>query len=270
LKLRQLFNSKNKKVMRVVVCCKGIPIEPRLESASVVDGDLRFGDAELYINEVDAYALETAIALKKKYGAETIALTVGPLRAQEVLHFALAKAIDKAYRIDGETNRPELVVSALLPALIDLHPQIILVGVQSEDWMGGEVGIYLAEALHMSVAYAVVEICHLDSQRVQLKKELGGGRKAELIVKLPAVLCVQSGILPLSYVSAIKRKRARQKPVELKGKLSIEEAKERLSGLMAYKAKEILFPSIEGRAEMITGDREEKVRKLLKIIKEAV
>ena len=88
--------------MRVAVCCKGVPIEPTVESVQVVDGDIHFKDTDLYINEWDAYALEAALSLKNSYGAETIALTLGPLRAQEVLHIALAKGIDQVLRIDGE------------------------------------------------------------------------------------------------------------------------------------------------------------------------
>ena len=141
-------------------------------------------DTELYINEFDAYALEAAITLKNSYGAETVALTLGPLRAQEVLYIALAKGIDRVLRIDGETNLPELIASGLIPALREIDPQLILVGVQSEDWMGGEVGIYLSQALDMGLAYAVIEICELNDTHVRIKKEIGGGRKAEVRLKI--------------------------------------------------------------------------------------
>ena len=139
-------------------------------------------------------------------------MTVGPLRAQEVLYVALAKGIDQVIRIDGETSLPEIIASGLIPALKDLAPQLILVGVQSEDWMGGEVGIYLSQALHTSLAYAVMEICELTETHVRVKKEIGGGRKAEVRLKLPAVLCVQTGIQPLRYLSAMKRQKVRSNP----------------------------------------------------------
>ena len=256
--------------MRVAICCKGVPIDPTAESIQVIEGDIYCKDTELYINEWDAYALEAALSLKSSHGAETIALTLGPLRAQEVLHIALAKGIDQVLRIDGETIRPELIASGLIPVMRETKPDLILVGVQSEDWMGGEVGIYLSQALNMGVAYAVVEICKLDDTHVRVMKELGGGKKAEVVLRLPAVLCVQSGIQPLQYVSAVKRKKAREKPVKLGGKLDKEDARQKIPGMMAYEATEVSLPSREGYAEMISGERSEMAAKLLEIIRKSI
>jgi electron transfer flavoprotein beta subunit len=256
--------------MRIVVCCKGVPIDATLESVSISNGDIRFKDTDFYINEFDAYALEAALALKKLYGAETVALTLGPLRTQEVLYIALAKGIDQVLRIDGETSLPELITSGLIPAVREIGSKLILVGVQSEDWMGGEVGIYLSQALNMGLAYAVIEICELNETHVRVKKEIGGGRKAEVRLRLPAVLCVQSGIQPLRYLSMMKRQKARNNPIKLWGKLDMDGARKMISGMMAYGVKEVSLPSKEGHAEMITGDRSEKARKLLEIITNAV
>lgn len=256
--------------MKVAICCKGIPIDVTLESIHIVNGDIHYKDTEFYINECDAYALEAAIALKNLYGAETIALTLGPLRALEVLYFALAKGIDKVLRIDGETSLPELVASGLTPVLKEIEPQLIFVGSQSDDWMGGEVGIYLSQSLNLGLAYAVVEISELDDENVLVKKEIGGGRKAEVLLKLPAILCVQSGIQPLRYLSMVKRKKARESPVKSWGKLDIEDVKKKISGMMTYEVKGVSLPSTEGHAEMIEGDRSERAKRILEIIKKAV
>jgi electron transfer flavoprotein beta subunit len=255
--------------MRVAVCCKGVPINTQLESVQVVDRDLHFRDTEYDINEVDAYALEAAAALKKSHGAETVALTLGPLRAQEALYIAIAKGIDRVLRIDGETSLPELIAAGLVPPLKEIHPELILVGVQSEDWMGGEVGIYLSQALNIGLAYAVVEICELTGTHVRVRKEVGGGKKAEVLLKIPAVLCVQSGIQPLRYVSMMKRQKARNNPIQSGGKLNVEDAKQMISGMMAYETREVFYPS-KGRAEMIVGDRPERVSRILEIIAKAV
>jgi len=255
--------------VRVAVCCKGVPINTQLESVQIVDRDIQFRDTEYSINEADAYALEAAFALKQSHGAETIALTLGPLRAQEALYIAIAKGIDRVLRVDGETSLPELVATGLVSPLREINPELILVGVQSEDWMGGEVGVYLSQALHMGLAYAVVEICEVTGTHIRVRKEVGGGKKAEVILKIPAVLCVQSGIQPLRYVSMMKRQKARNNPVQSGGKLNMEEARQRIPGMMAYEIREVLLPP-QGRAEMIAGERTEKVAKVLEIIARAV
>ena len=256
--------------MRVAVCCKGVPVDSTLETVGIAGGDIHYQETEFYINEVDAYSLEAAVTLKNSYKAETVAVTVGPLRAQEVLYFALAKGIDQVIRIDGETNRPEIVAGGLVPVLKDLSPQLILVGVQSEDWMGGEVGIYLSQVLHTSLAYAVMEICELTETHVRIKREIGGGRKAEMKLTLPAVLCIQTGIQPLRYLSAMKRQKVRNTPVKSGGKLDKEDVEQAISGVMAYDVKSVALPSKEGQAEMITGERSEKAKKLLEIIEKAL
>lgn len=231
-----------------------------------VDGDINYVNTDFYINEFDSYALETALSLKQRYGAETVAISLGPLRSQEVLYFALAKGIDKAVRIDGQTGRPEMIASGLLPVLKEVDPQLVLVGVQSEDWMGAEVGMYLAEALGMSRAYAVMEIKELNDTHIRVRKELGGGKTAEVVLKLPAVLCIQSGILPLQYISKGRLKKVRSLPIDPGGTVDQKDVRAKIPGMTAYEVVGVAEPSREGKAEMITGERPEKAAKLIEVI----
>lgn len=256
--------------MRIAVCCKGVPVDPLIDSVCITNGDIQFKNVDFYINEIDAYSLEAAVSLKNLYKAETFALCLGPLRTQEVLYYALAKGIDQAIRIDGEVCRPELIASALKPVLKELNPQLILVGAQSEDWMGGEVGIFLSQSLNMAPAYAVIEICELKDSHVRIKKEVGGGRKAEAILKLPAVLCVQSGIQPLRYLSSIKRQKARNIPIKVWGKFDLEDAKKQVFAMAAYEVQGVIPPVKDRHAVMIEGDRSQKSEKLLEIITKAI
>lgn len=103
--------------MRVAICCKGVPVDVGLESLHIAEGDIYYKDTEFYINEADAYALEAAVTLKSSYKVETVALTAGPLRAQEVLYIALAKGIDQVMRIDAESSLPELISQQSAPTL---------------------------------------------------------------------------------------------------------------------------------------------------------
>lgn len=256
--------------MRVAVCCKGVPIEAKLDVVAIEKGGIEFKGTDFYTNEFDSYALEAAVALKKRCGAETFALSVGPLRVQEVLHFAVAKGIDQVFRIDGETGRQELITASLIPTLKEIQPQLILVGVNSEDWMGGEVGIYLSQALDMGLAYAVTEIMEVDESQIRIKKELGGGKRAEVILKLPAVLCIQTGIHQLQYISAIKKRNARKVPINIGQAPDLEESLKEQLKLMAYEARDVALFTTEGHAEMLTGTRSEIASKLIEIINKTI
>ena len=256
--------------MRVAVCCKGIPTGFNLDSVQLDGDNIKPQGADIYINEVDAYALEASIALKQAYGTEIYAISLGSLKTQEVLYYAIAKGVDHAILAEGETSRPELLANCLAHNLKEIEPHIILTGVQSEDWGGGEVGIYLSQALNMGLAYAVVEICELNDTSVRIKKELGGGKIAEEVVKLPAVLCVQSGIETLQYVSAIKRKKARKSKIQTGVKLNLSDAEQKIPGMMTYEFKEVALTPREGQAEMFTGERSEMAEKLLDIIRKTV
>lgn len=253
--------------MKVVVCCKAVPVDVEPHQVAVADGEIKTGSRDLFINEADEYALEAALALKKVSGVETWALTLGTLRSQEALYIAIAKGIDHVMRVEGDTERPEVIAAGLIGVLKELRPELVFTGVQSQDWMGGEVGIYIAGALGMSIGYAVVEIVELDEQSVRVRKEIGGGRKLETVLKLPAMLCIQSGIQPLQYVSAMRRKKVRGTPITVGGTIDEIEMAPEISALMRYRAIEASAPEARTHAEMFTGERPEKIAKLLEIIR---
>ncbi len=254
--------------MRVVVCCKAVPVDVTPDSVQIIDGDIHCTSGDLYINEIDEYALEAALSLKKSCDIETWAVTVGPLRAQEALYLALAKGIDNVLRIGSEVGHPELVAGALIAAFKELQPQLIFVGVQSEDWMGGEIGAYIAEGLGASLGFAVVEITELNDSQIRVKKEIGGGRKIEMLLKLPAVLCVQTGIQPLQYVSALRRKKVRDNPVKLWGKLEEIDIRQNIIDMLKYQVERVSIPEEGAQAVMISGETPEKAKEVLKILRE--
>jgi electron transfer flavoprotein beta subunit len=59
----------------------------------------------------------------------------------------------------------------------------------------------------------VVGVDVIDEKTIKARKELGGGRYAEVELQLPALLCIQTGIQPLTFVPPARRVRARQQPV---------------------------------------------------------
>jgi electron transfer flavoprotein beta subunit len=250
--------------MKVVACCKAVPVDIGPERVQAVDGEMRTNGRELFINEGDEYALEAGLMLKREYNAEVWAVTAGSLMSQEALYLALAKGIDNVLRINGDSERPEKIAGKLIIALRDMAPDLVLTGVQSTDWMGGEVGVYIAEGLGMPVGYAVVSILAVDDTSIRVIKEIGGGRKVEEVLTLPAVLCIQSGIERLQYVSAMKKKKVRGTPV------NVLDPTIAIDNLDRLRVSTVSAPESKEYAELITGERTERIAKVLEIIKKNI
>lgn len=82
--------------MKIAILIKQIPdtdtvkLDPRT-------GNLMRDGVKNKLNPVDATVLDTAVALKEKYGATIAAITMGPPQATRVLFKALSHTCDEAY-----------------------------------------------------------------------------------------------------------------------------------------------------------------------------
>jgi electron transfer flavoprotein beta subunit len=199
--------------MNIVVCCKAVPgLVTDLKIAA--DGrSLQYQGQLLAINECDEYALEEALDLKRKHGGQITVISMGNIKALDILYYALAKGADKAVRVDCETHDPRIASIVLAAALRKLDFDLVLTGTQSRDTLGGQVGIATANVLGIPFSYAVIAVQVCENNTVKVRKELGGGRYAEIELMFPALLCVQTGIQSLTFVPPARRIRARQQPV---------------------------------------------------------
>ncbi len=251
--------------MNIVVCLKAVPgYVTKLQLANTGDR-IDYESGSIMVNESDECALEKALALKQQFGGEVIAITVGRLPAQRVLYIGLAKGADRAIRVDANFGDAERTSAALAEAIGRISYDLVLTGVESSDNMAAEVGIRVAERLRLPYAYAVTNIESGEGPgRVKVTKEIGGGMSQILDVPSPALMCIQQGILPISYVPARRLLQAQLQPVEC---LSLDElgiGEQKGDGL---KIVDILHPTEAGRAELIEGKPSEVARILLQIIR---
>src|SRR5246500_2355153 len=136
--------------MKIVVAIKQVPAR---DSQLRISSSGKWIDAEDLtheINEPDAYALEEGLQLKEKHGGEVIALCLGPARAAQTIREALAKGADRAIHIEEEalTGLDTLGVASLLAAAVKSeYPDLILTGLQSDDFGYGQTGVVMAELL---------------------------------------------------------------------------------------------------------------------------
>ncbi len=255
--------------MKIVVCCKAVP-GVVTEAKIAADGkSVQYRGEFLAINECDESALEEAIALKRAHGGEVTVLTMGPITALDILYLALAKGADRAARIDAQTQDPQCAAIVLAAALRKLDYDLVLTGAQSRDTLAGQAGIATAERLGLPFAYAVVDVQAANSGAVIVRKELGGGRYARVELTLPALLCVQTGIQPLTYVPPARMMRARQQPVR---SFSLAELGVEAEQLIprGYCFIDVFQPRRTSQVEFLQGSLEEIAATLLSKIKEAL
>lgn len=255
--------------MKIVVCCKAVP-GVVTDAQIAPDGKaVDYHGEFLTMNECDESALEEAVVLKRAHGGEVTVLTMGPITALDILYQALAKGADRAVRIDAQTQDPQCAGAVLAAAVKKLGFDLVLAGAQSRDTLAGQAGIAVAERLGIPFAYAVVDVEVTTSSTVTVRKELGGGRHARLELSLPALLCVQTGIQPLSYVPLARMMRARQQPVR---SFSLAELGLEAEQLIprGYRFVDIHQPRRTSRVEFLQGGLDEIAATLLSKIKEAL
>jgi electron transfer flavoprotein beta subunit len=213
--------------MKILVCIKQVPQK---------DAPLRLNETGTWIrddvswetNEPDAYALEEALRQKEKHSGEVVAITAGPARSGQVLREALAKGADRAIHLEDDrfaqmdaANTARAIAAAIEGENFDL----IVTGLQSDDFGAAQTGVLLAEILGIPHATIIIGIEKTDTG-LKLKRELEAGHYQYIEMAMPAVLTIQSGINKLRYATLIGIKQAKTKPLrkvawaEVEGKLS--------------------------------------------------
>lgn len=252
--------------MKIVVCCKAVP--GSVTEVAVAEGNvLSYRSQFQAMNECDEYAMEEAIVLKRQMGGEIIALTMGGITTQEVLYTAAAKGADKIIRVDAQVQDPRAASKVLAAALKKIGGDIILTGTQSRDSLSSFVGVATAQQLDVSFAFAVTAIEKDGDNAIRVRKELGGGRSADVRLPLPALVCIQTGIQPLNYVPPARLMRARQqRPTSLSlADIGLTPADLATKG---YKIVGVAPPQRTRQAQMIEGSPAEVVTTLLAKMKE--
>jgi electron transfer flavoprotein beta subunit len=188
------------------------------------------GDLSFEVNESDGYALEEALRLKEKHGGEVVVCSMGPARVKTVIKDALARGADRAILVTGDNLQhlsPFAAAGILADAIREENADLVMTGLQSDDYGYAQTGVIMAELLGMPHATIVIEI-DMSGEELRVKRELESGWYQWYAMTKPALLTIQSGISQIRYAT--------------------------LKGIMAAKKKEIreVVPSAEstGRASL--------------------
>jgi electron transfer flavoprotein beta subunit len=202
--------------MKIIVAVKQVPArDSQLRIASsgkwIEESDLAYE-----INEPDAYALEEGLQLKEKHSGEVVVICAGPARSAQTIREALAKGADRAIHIEEENLAAydSLGLARLLGAALKPEaPDLILTGLQSDDFGYGQTGVILAELLGLPHATIIMQV-EKQNGSIRVKRELEEGWFQHVEMPLPALLTIQSGINRLRYATLMGIKKAKSKELK--------------------------------------------------------
>lgn len=184
--------------MKIAVCIKQVPNIDKILFNPADNTIVREG-VESIINPYDAYALETALRFKEKYGGEVTAFSMGPKQAEVMLESCFEIGVDEAILLTdnvfkgSDTYATATVLTAALKKAEsrDNNPfDLILFGKQTTDGETGQITSIVSQLLDRP-----------DVHNIRTAECNNGGIKAlriwdgdyqEVLCELPAVLSVSS------------------------------------------------------------------------------
>ena len=218
-------------VMMKQVANKDAVLRINKEGTWIEEGDLSFE-----VSESDGYALEEALRVREKLGGEVVVCSMGPQRVKSVIKDALARGADRAIHVLGDNLgplSPYAAASVLAEAIREEKADLVLTGLQSDDFGYAQTGVILAELLGLPHATIAIEV-DASADKLRVKRELESGWYQWYSMALPALLTIQSGISQIRYAT--------------------------LKGIMAAKKKEIR--EVTPAADIVSRPSHQKIQKI--------
>jgi electron transfer flavoprotein beta subunit len=254
--------------MKILVCIKQVPDSTDTLRIDEQTGFLSYAaNTAFRMNRFDEFALEEALLIKEHLpGTLVDVLSVGPDRVSASVQRAMGMGADHGIHILDEADgyRSSFTTASLVAACVHArNHDLILTGVMAEDTMASQTGQLIAGLLDLPCATSVIEEQVLPERaEILVEREIEGGSRERVQLKMPAVLTIQPGINFPRYPSFSKVMRARTYAQEIirAEDLAVEEPREL--------CRRVRVPEATSQGVFIEGSAQEKARKLISIIHE--
>jgi electron transfer flavoprotein beta subunit len=169
---------------------------------------------KMSINPFDEIALEEALRIKERGGAEEVVIaTIGPADCQQQLRTALAMGADRALHVQADGVIEPLVAARALHKLIEKEqPFLVIVGKQAIDDDNSQTGPMLA-ALWNRPQVTFASKVELSDGKARVTREVDAGLET-LEVDLPALITTDLRLNEPRYVKLPDIMKAKKKPLE--------------------------------------------------------
>ena len=257
--------------MKICVCVKQVPASNETRLDPVTHNIIREG-VESVLNPFDAFAVEEAVRLKKRFGGKITAVSMGIPSVQTMLRRVIAVGADEAVLLSDRAfaGSDTLATSRTLAAAIRKIglPDLILCGRMATDGDTAQVGPMLAEGLGIPHLTDVAEIEAVENGALTARRLTDDGY-VRVRVKLPALLTVlkEINVPRLPSISGILRGEAAEIPVWNCVDLGLLPAQTGLNGSATHVVKSER-PILTRQAEYFTGTPAQQAAALLKRLTE--
>ncbi|HWM70077.1 MAG TPA: electron transfer flavoprotein subunit beta/FixA family protein [Steroidobacteraceae bacterium] len=169
---------------------------------------------KMSINPFDEIALEEALRIKERGGAEEVVIaTIGPAECQQQLRTALAMGADRALHVQADgVIEPLVAARALLKLIEKEQPFLVIVGKQAIDDDNSQTGPMLA-ALWNRPQVTFASKVELTDGKARVTREVDAGLET-LEVDLPALVTTDLRLNEPRYVKLPDIMKAKKKPLE--------------------------------------------------------
>jgi electron transfer flavoprotein beta subunit len=254
--------------MKIAVLIKRVPDTASVFKIGADQKSVDLTGLKFVISPYDEYALEEAIKTRETGKAEEVlVVTMGVEGAQETIRTALAMGADRAVfvKVDAATTFSSRGVAEILAAALQTEsPKLVFAGKQAVDDDASQVPERIAELLEMPHA-SVVSKFDLNGDKATVTREIEGGHY-EIEVALPALFTIEKGINSPRYPTLPNIMKAKKKEIKefSLGDLGLDAAK--LTSQL--EVQNMALPRQDRLAKILDGDTQERVKKLLGILKE--
>ena len=183
--------------LNIIVLAKQVPDTRNVgKDAMKADGTVNRAALPAIFNPEDMHALEQAIRIKEKYKDVKISiLTMGPIRAANLIREGLFRGIDNGYLITdrkfaGSDTLATSYAIALAVKKIGKY-DIILCGRQAIDGDTAQVGPQTAEKLGIPQVTYAEDIISVENNKVKIKRRLERGIEV-VVAPTPVLVTVHS------------------------------------------------------------------------------
>ncbi|HEX8365583.1 MAG TPA: electron transfer flavoprotein subunit beta/FixA family protein [Allosphingosinicella sp.] len=188
-------------------------VKPRVK-ADQTGVDL--ANVKMSMNPFDEIAVEEAIRLKEKGAAtEIVAVSIGPIKAQETLRTALAMGADRAILVQTDAEVEPLAVAKILAKIAEEEqPGMVVLGKQAIDDDSNQTGQMLAALLGWGQGTFASKV-EVSGDAVDVTREVDGGLET-VRLKLPAIVTTDLRLNEPRYASLPNIMKAKSKPLAMK------------------------------------------------------